>query len=123
MSEVSEQAPSHKSISLPGLGEGQVLELLEGVSELLSLKLLSFFEGGLIRVLRGRVDAVDQVRAVLIGCHIVFELLVLILSLVEIASETEVSLTGEGGHPCGKLLGDIEAAGAATKHLHHFYNY
>ena len=40
-----------------------------------------------IRVLRGGVNIVDQIRTVLVGCHVSLVLHVLVLGTVEVPSE------------------------------------
>ena len=50
-----------------------------------------------IRVLRGGVNIVDQIRAVLVGCHVSLVLHVLVLGTVEVPSEVHSWLGEEGG--------------------------
>ena len=83
--EMREEPAGHDSFPLPLLPDLVVFEPLKGVSELLPVKRHVVWQGmRAIRVLRGRVNIVDQIRPVLVGCHVSLVLHFLVLGTVEI---------------------------------------
>jgi len=86
--EMCEEPAGHDSFPLPLLADLVVSEPLEGVSELLPVKRHVLWQGmRAIRVLRRGVNIVDQIWAVLVGCHVSLVLHVLVLGTVEVPSE------------------------------------
>jgi hypothetical protein len=88
LADVCEKAASHKTISLTPLRDGIVTEALERIAELVLLQLFPLWQGQrTVGVLRCWVNIIDQVRSVLIACHIRLKLVVLGLRSVEISSK------------------------------------
>jgi len=86
--DVREETSSHEPVSLASLCDGIVTETLQGVAELVLLQLLSRWQGQwAVRVLRCRVDLVNQVWPVLITRHVSLELVILVLRSIEISCE------------------------------------
>jgi hypothetical protein len=83
---VGEKTAGHETVTLPTLGKRVVAETFQGVAKFGSLKLLARGERkGAVRILWGRVDLIDQLRFVLIGCHISLILEILFLCSIEIS--------------------------------------
>ena len=92
--EMSVEPAGHDSLPLSLLTELVIAEPLEGVPELLPVEgRLLWQRVRAIRVLRGRVDLVDQIRTVLVGCHISLILNILILSPVEVSRKVHLWLS------------------------------
>ena len=85
-----EKSTGKKTFSLATLGESVVAESLEGGLELLTVNLLGAGKHGLIWVLRGGVDVIDELWLVLIRRHVSLVLVVLVLRTVEVAGEGAV---------------------------------
>lgn len=85
-----EKSTGKETFPLATLGESVIAESLEGGYELLTVNLLGAGKHGLIWVLRGRVDVVDELRLVLVGSHVSLVLVVLVLRTVEVAGEGAV---------------------------------
>ncbi len=85
-----EKSTGKETLPLAALGESVIAESLERGLELLTVNLLGAGKHGLIWVLRGGVDVVDELRLVLVGRHVSLVLVVLVLRTVEVAGEGAV---------------------------------
>jgi hypothetical protein len=93
---MSVETPRYKSLSLTPLAYCVVSEPLKRIAKLLTMQDFSLLHWQRsIGVLRSGINIIDQIRSILIGGHVMLELLILVLSTIEIPRERHHALLSD----------------------------